>query len=56
VTPGAQFSQYFLVKIHDLADPVARRILTRDRLAAQDRGDNFGLVNNRCLPAIAAMS
>jgi len=45
MTPRPQFGEDTLVKVYGLADRIARYVLKHDRLSAQDRGDNFGLVH-----------
>jgi hypothetical protein len=45
MTASAQLGQDALVKIYGLANGIARHVLKHDRLRAQDRGDDFGLVH-----------
>ena len=57
VLPSPQFIEDSVVKVDDFADANDRNmVLTVHRLAAQDRGDNLGLVNWWRLSAVAGRS
>jgi hypothetical protein len=47
VAAGAQFSENSFVNIYDFFYRIGLRVL-HDRLTAQDRGNNLGLINQRC--------